>query len=239
MLLSPPPTFCADFDEGPDAAAGWDFASIELGSLLVDTTAFSSPPGSLSVGTDACDASASMQPSVGLYTLFPALAGVPTTLTLDLDFRLDVVDPNSFIDIGGFQLASPADNPDPYALLFSIGFDPSGDPLGELVTFTGSGYQGGTPADTATTYPLGNVLSLHQWTHMTMALELASPASMTGNTISVSMGGATLFEQGFTLTQTSATPGIGAGIGYVQPPSGPWNVHLDNVVVRSTPSDSD
>jgi hypothetical protein len=45
--LHPAPFFCADWDEGPDAAAGWTSSTSSGGEVTVDRDAWVSPPASL------------------------------------------------------------------------------------------------------------------------------------------------------------------------------------------------
>src|SRR5258708_7971006 len=56
--LSPQPTFCADFDEGPGSLSAWVIETTnafggtpDAGTVAIDTTVYHSPPASLDVST--------------------------------------------------------------------------------------------------------------------------------------------------------------------------------------------
>src|SRR5262249_46074365 len=81
-------TFCADFDESADAAAGFSSTYVNEGGVVSrDTTIWSTPPASLLIGNTALDAGASAHGAEVRTTGVTA----QNAITLDVDVHIDAL----------------------------------------------------------------------------------------------------------------------------------------------------
>jgi hypothetical protein len=114
---TPPPTFCADFDESSSPLAGWtgiDNIAAE-GPVALDTDHVSSPRSLIATVT------AQGAGAVETARVFWEYAGVPATAHLELDMKpcalqaaSGFLEPIAFIEVLGYGLELQADAAGPY-----------------------------------------------------------------------------------------------------------------------------
>ena len=213
--LQPPPSFCADFDEG-SCLTGWDESRTTGGTLSLDTQNPRSPPA-------ACVA-ASPGANVGLdVVLIKKLSTRLGGASFAFDAKLELTDPGELQPkLGGLLVyGADAGGQSDYSLWLQF----PGNKLQVVEQYPSAG----TTKYNTLDVPVG--LTPGKWTRF----ELDTTPPPTGKGIAsfaVKVDGVEVFTHLATAgIDTTGTPGIQVGLFSISPPSNAWRVRYDNVVL--------
>jgi hypothetical protein len=214
--LSPPLTFCDDFDEKP---IGFDWAAPTLvkgATRAFDTSTFTSPPNSLSFTLPSLDAGALQSTAAQRKDFTQTLAGI----TYAFDVRVDVMADGTNAGLAAFRAVDVqgAEVEVRFVLTASGGasLSEARNP-GSGFTYRNYGF---------TRYPLQG-----EWARVSLDLSFGA-----GNvaTISATLGGMQVLAP--TALQAQMAPqalSVVLGFGYVSPSVGGWQAHYDDVTVQT------
>jgi hypothetical protein len=217
---SPPPLFCADFDEG-SYTPGWSFFHATKGSLALDGTEYRSSPAAMIVQSNIASSGAV---DVTAYRSF-SLTG-PTTFrgTLDFDVRVDTAD-----GAGGVAVLAQIE------LIDGAG---AGNYFVQLVALPGAGGTLGcnvnevfftsVKSNPPVQHSLSGSIPLGTWRHVTFAVT-APFAGGTGQ-FTMSFDGVQVGLGVISVPVTQFTQTVGVGLPYVLTPSNGWTAVFDNVI---------
>lgn len=163
--LHPSATFCADFDESADAAAGFTNTYLTSGGVVSrDTTIYASSPASLLAGNGTLDASSSSHGAEVRNTNATAQNGT----TLDFDLRID-------------KLATQGSYIEALALVFNaapkssiqLNLKAAASEVGEEID------PGDGGAKSYYGHTFASVLGVGKWMHVTIALVFQPTRTLT------------------------------------------------------------
>jgi len=205
-------TFCADFDESPDAGAG--FTSIYLtdgGVVSLDTGNFSSSPASLLAGSATLASGASAHAAVVEHTgATPA-----TSVTLDYALYVDhLPSQGSYVE----SLALVFESATQSSIQFNV--KTASAEVGEELDAADGGkrYVG---------HALASPLATGTWMHVTLALAMTAP-----RTITASLDGNVVLDHvAMDAAFTAGPVDLYLGNAYSPGPSDGASLHYDDVVL--------
>jgi hypothetical protein len=225
--LSPPPTFCTDFDEGVGSPFGWSYAHATMGSTLtLDTSEYESAPASLLAQTPVVMTS----PVTVDTAVYKTVSSGQATFggTLDWWMRVDSVDmAGGFAVLAQIGLTDGAGAGQYYLQLVtsSNGAAPLGLQLAE--EFFTQDPSTGMPVD----HPVFGVLPFAAWTHFQLSMTV--PAAGGSGTATLVVDG-TPTPIRIKPTVQNLQPTIGLGVLWASTPSNGWQVAYDSVFFDST-----
>ncbi len=205
-------TFCADFDESPDVAAGFStIYSSEGGVVALDNTVSASPPASLLTGNTPLGASASAHGAVVRDT-----GRTPqNSATLDFDLRVDALASQGTVIEA---LAMVCQSATSSSLQFNL--KTASSEVGEEIV----GLDGGK---TYTQHLFSAKVAMTQWVHVTIALTFKTP-----RTITVTVDSSIVVDHvAMTAAYVAGPISLFVGNAYSPGPSDGANIHYDNVVL--------
>jgi hypothetical protein len=217
--LSPSPLFCEDFDEG-SYASGWSSVHTMLGSLGLDTTEYTSPPGAM-IAQSGATAQPAMADVAG-YRSF-ALTGQNFIGAIELDLRVDRADlARAFAVLAQIKLLDGSGTGE-YVLQLvttSNGAAPLTASFNEI--YFGPGSTGQPVVHSAS-----QTIALATWTH----IKLSAAISATGGSslAALSFNGRQVAASSIGVPVKNFSPSIGAGILWASNPSSGWTAVYDNV----------
>jgi hypothetical protein len=216
--LSPQPLLCDDFDEHalPDI---WPEFNQVGGTLSLDSTAFLSPPNSLSIMSDPLSSGQSYDTS--LRRVFP-LASPPNAVSLAFSLQSVSADPalNDAIVIVALDfLDADTDRYTVQITLFQEGIG-LGLRLEEQARF-----RDGTSS--YMTQPLPDSITAETWTDVRLVVTRASPTAASAR---VTFNGATEIDTPLVLSVAATSVQVDIGSSFETEPSAGWTNRYDNVV---------
>jgi hypothetical protein len=223
--LSPPPVFCADFDENPPNPYGWSYAHATTGSLALDSSESVSSPASLLAQTNVVTSGGRTVDTSVYQTL--QLTGQTFDGTLDLDLRVDGVDaPGGVAVLAQFGLTDGAGGGLYYLQLVttSNGAQPLNLQVAEDYFSTGTM---GMPVD----HSISSVIPVGTWTHV--KLSMVVPFAGGPGTVTLVIGKGSPDLAAVQVPVHGFGTSIAVGVLYASTPSNGWSVAFDNVVFTS------
>ena len=219
--LSPQPTFCSDFDEGPGSLSTWEvitsngyFGLPDGGFVTLDTTTSTSAPASAHESTLPTPADA----GVFRALVFKSLGLTGTTVNFGADVLIAGGDTIAFADLSFLHPNGTEDDLDLDLIYASVDQSiPAGD----------SGAQG---IRTVMSFPLEAGVPRGTWHRISMDLVAGPPASLT-----------VMLDTSVVLDAAALDPRFSNGtvffgLGVTGPSGSPGqDMHLDNVVVDTKP----
>jgi hypothetical protein len=216
--LSPPATFCSDFD-ALDLPAGWTSAVAWGGAqLFIDNAAWRSAPRSVYFDVPALTGTS----QAGTSLTYQFATPIQTGIDLDFDLLLEAMDTTSEVIVAEVDLIAPGAAKDYLRLAVKQG----------RTRFSEQAYpaDGGAPS-----YGGGNLtqpVGPGAWLHVTW--KLARTATTSSSSVAITLddaGQSTNYSSTF-MHEISAAPKLSVGLPDLAPPSGHWRARFDNVVVR-------
>lgn len=208
--LAPQPTLCSDFD-AQNFPAGWDTHS-EWGKCngVIDQSDSTSSPRSFHCTTPIL-ASSTDQCSTALIRVFEK---PESSLRIEFDVRFDQIDSPNLIHLVTIDTNNAAGS-DTTTLRIRTGeglINETARP--KEAGFLYSGHQ----------FPKPPVIG--QWSHIVWAIDFTGAKAQSNITVDGDTSFEELYMKGF-MSELS----IKLGIGFIDGASGPWEIHIDNLVV--------
>ena len=218
--LSPQPTFCSDFDEGPGSLSPWNLLTTNFiygdpsgGTITLDTSTSTSPPASLHEVTEA-------MPDAGVYrALAQKVLGVTgSETTFAADVLLASADTEVFADL---SFEHPDGNEDD--LLFDLVY-------GQLYQSVPAGDSGTDGITEVASFGLDGGVPFASWHRISVDVVVGPPATVSVMIDSTPVLPTTPLDARF----SNGSVGIVIGV-EGRPMSGVQDLHVDNVVVDTKP----